>query len=72
MKKGLFKNCKTQYAYDKNAKIYTVMVMLDNRPRILTFRVGDKFTEISIANKQGEVLEILRQEGTQINLIRSK
>jgi len=72
MKKGLFKNCKTQYAYDKNAKIYTVMVMLDNRPRILTFRVGDKFTEISIAKKNGDIIEILRQEGNDISLTRSK
>ena len=72
MKKDLFKNCKTQYAYDKNEKIYTVMVTLDNRPRILTFRVGDNFTEISIANKNGEVLEILRQEGNSINLTKSE
>jgi len=72
MKKGLFKNCKAQYAYDKNQKVYTVMVTLDNRPRILTFRVGDNFTEISIANRDGEVLEILRQEGNDISFTRSK
>ena len=72
MKKGLFKNCETQYAYDKNTKIYTVMAMLDNRPRIFTFRVGNKFTEISIAKKNGEILEILRQEGYEINLVKSK
>lgn len=68
MKKDLFKNCKTQYAYDKKEKIYTVMVNLDNRPRILTFRVGENFTEISIANKKGDILEILRQEGNDISL----
>lgn len=71
MKKGLFKDCKTQYAYDKKEKIYTVMVNLDNRPRILTFRVGENFTEISIANKNGDVLEILRQEGNDISLTKS-
>jgi len=68
MKKDLFKNCKTQYAYDKKEKIYTVMVNLDNRPRILTFTVGENFTEISIANKKGDILEILRQEGNDISL----
>ncbi|NYZ76893.1 hypothetical protein H0O02_01100 [Candidatus Micrarchaeota archaeon] len=68
MKKDLFKNCKTQYAYDNKDKIYTVMVMLDNRPRILTFRVGEKYTEISIANKNGDILEVLRQEGGNITL----
>ena len=72
MKKDLFKNCKAQYAYDKKEKIYTVMVTLDNRPRILTFRVGDDFTEISIANKNGDVLEILRQENDNITLARSE
>ncbi len=72
MKKDLFKNCKAQYAYDKKEKIYTVMVTLDNRPRILTFRVGEDFTEISIANKNGEVLEILRQEKDDITLTRSE
>ncbi len=72
MKKDLFKNCKTQYAYDKKEKIYTVMVTLDNRPRILTFRVGDNFTEISIASKDGDVLEILRQEGINITLSRAE
>ena len=71
MKRGLFKNCKAQYAYDKKGKIYTVMVTLDNRPRILTFRVGDNFTEISIANKKGDILEILRQEGNDISLTKS-
>ena len=72
MKKGLFKNCKTQYAYNKKEKIYTVMVALDNRPRILTFRVGDGFTEISVANKNGDVLEVLRQEGESISLTKSE
>ncbi len=72
MKKDLFKNCKTQYAYDKKEKIYTVMVTLDNRPRIMTFRVGDNYTEISIANKKGDVLEILRQEGSNITLSRTE
>ena len=71
MKARLFKNCKTQYAYDKKDKIYTVMVMLDNRPRILTFRVGENFTEISIANKKGDIIEILRQEGNDISLTKS-
>ena len=71
MKKELFRDCKTQYAYDKKEKIYTVMVTLDNRPRILTFRVGDNFTEISIANRNGDVLEVLRQEGNDIRLTKS-
>jgi hypothetical protein len=72
MKEDLFKNCKIQYAYDNKEKIYTVMVMLDARPRILTFRVSDDYTEISIANKKGDILEILRQEGSNITLHKVK
>jgi hypothetical protein len=72
MKEDLFKNCKIQYAYDNKEKIYTVMVMLDARPRILTFRVSDDYTEISIANKNGDILEILRQEGSNITLHKVK
>ena len=49
MNLALFKNCKTNYAYDKKQKIYSVTVMLNGKPRIITVRVGDKFTELSLA-----------------------
>lgn len=64
----LFKNCKVQYGYDNKEKIYSVMVMLDNRPRILTLRVGDNYTEMAIADMAGNVKEMLRQEGKNITL----
>ena len=62
MIKDLFKNAKVQYAYNQRQKIYSVKVMLDNRPRILTLRVGDDFTELSLADKEGKILEVLREE----------
>lgn len=62
MKPDLFKNCKVQYAYNQRQKIYSIQVMLDNRPRIITVRVGDDFTELSLADKEGNVLEVLRQD----------
>lgn len=65
MIKDLFKNAKVKYAYDKKQKIYSVLVMLDNRPRILTVRTGENFTELSLADKNGTVLEVLRQEEGQ-------
>ena len=68
----LFSNCKVQTAYDNKQKIYTVMTMLDNRPRILTLRVGDNFTELSVAKKTGDVLEVLRQEGNNVSLMKGK
>jgi hypothetical protein len=37
-------------------------VMLDNRPRIITLRVGDDFTELSLADRDGNVLEVLRED----------
>ena len=68
MKKDLFKNCKVQYAYSQKQKIYSVKVMLDNRPRVITVRVGDDFTELSLADQEGNLLEVVRQEnGKGIN-----
>jgi hypothetical protein len=68
MKKDLFKNCKVQYAYDQKQKIYSVKVMLDNRPRVITVRVGGEFTELSLADQDGNILEVVRQEnGKGIN-----
>ena len=62
MKPDLFKNCKVEYGYNQRQKVYSVKVMLDGRPRIMTVRVGDSFTELSLADKDGNVLEVLRQE----------
>jgi hypothetical protein len=59
----LFKNATMQYAYNQRQKIYSVKVTLDNRPRIITMRMGEDFTELSIADTKGNVLEVLRQEG---------
>jgi hypothetical protein len=58
----LFKNAQMQYAYNQRQKIYSMKVVLDNRPRIITMRIGDDFTELSIADTKGNVLEVLRQE----------
>jgi hypothetical protein len=62
MKDDLFKNCKVEYGYNQRQKIYSIKVMLDNRPRIITVRVGDSFTELSLADEKGNILEVLRQE----------
>jgi len=62
MKPDLFKNCKVQYAYNQRQKIYSVKVMLDNRPRIITVRVGADFTELSLADQDGNLLEVVRQQ----------
>ncbi|MFN7991701.1 MAG: hypothetical protein U0R44_06095 [Candidatus Micrarchaeia archaeon] len=58
----LFKNCKVEYGYNQRQKIYSVKVSLDGRPRIITVRVGDNFTELSLADMKGTVLEVLREE----------
>jgi len=59
---GIFKNCKVQYAYNQRQKIYSVSAMLDGRPRIITMRVGENFTDVSLADQKGNLLEVLRQE----------
>jgi hypothetical protein len=62
MAENLFKNCKVEYGYNQRQKIYSIKVMLDNRPRIITIRAGESFTEVSLADTKGNVLEVLRQE----------
>lgn len=61
-KDDLFKNCKVEYGYNQRQKIYSIKVMLDGRPRIITVRVGENFTEMSLADKDGNILEVLRQD----------
>jgi hypothetical protein len=58
----LFKDSTIQYAYNQRQKIYSVNVELYNRPRILTLRMGEDFTELSIASQKGDPLEVLRQQ----------
>jgi hypothetical protein len=73
MKPDLFKNCKVEYGYNQRQKIYSVKVMLDGRPRIITVRVGENFTELSLADQKGNVLEVLRQEdGKGVSFSKSK
>ncbi len=62
MADDIFRNCKVEYGYNQRQKIYSIKVMLDNRPRIITVRVGEAFTEVSLADQKGNVLEVLRQE----------
>jgi hypothetical protein len=61
-KTDIYKGCKVEYGYNQRQKIYSIKVMLDNRPRIITVRVGESFTEMSLADQKGNVLEILRQD----------
>jgi|GEM_PF-1130183 hypothetical protein len=62
MKPQDFRNCKVQYAYDRKQKMYSVLVMLNKQLRVVTLRMGDKFTELSLSDRDGNVLEMLRQE----------
>jgi hypothetical protein len=58
----LFKDSKVRYAYDKEQRIYSVLVRLDDVPRVLTVRAGQDFTELSLSDTKGNVLEMLRQQ----------
>jgi hypothetical protein len=57
-----FANCQVQYGYNQRQRIYSVATEFDGRPRILTVRVGENFMEMSLADRQGNVLETMRQE----------
>ena len=58
----LFNKAKIQYAYNQRQKIYSVKVELENRPRIITVRIGETFTELSLCDMEGNVLEVAREE----------
>lgn len=62
MVSDIFKNCKVEYGYNQRQKIYSVQVTLDGRPRIITMRVGENFSEVSLADLKGNVLEVIREE----------
>ena len=62
MRPEIFKGCKVQYSFDNNQKIYSAKVFLEGRPRIMTLRVGADFTELSLADENGKLLEILREK----------
>jgi len=66
---NLIKGSKFEYAYDKSRKIYSVKVSLNKKPRILTMIVGPSYLEFSLADTNGNVLELLRQEGSKINVV---
>lgn len=66
---NLIKNSKFEYAYDKSRKIYSVKVFLNKKPRILTMILGNDYIEFSLADIKGNVLEILRQQGSKIDVI---
>ncbi len=62
MKANLFKNCKVEYAHNQKENVYSVKVIMEGKPRIITVRVGDKFAELSLADQKGNIIEVLRQE----------
>ncbi|MEW6748207.1 MAG: hypothetical protein AB1295_00660 [Candidatus Micrarchaeota archaeon] len=63
LKEDIFKDCQVQYGYNQRQKIYSIQATLYGRPRIITVRVGESFTEVSLADrKDSKVLEVLRQE----------
>lgn len=67
MDPSIFKGCKVQYSFDNNEKVYSVKVFLEGKPRIMTLRVGADFTELSLADLNGKLLEILREKKGKVS-----
>ncbi|VVC04102.1 Uncharacterised protein [Candidatus Bilamarchaeum dharawalense] len=59
---GAFRDCRMKYAYDNKQDIYSVSVTLNNQPMVVTVRTGGAFTELSLSDRQGNVVEMWRQE----------
>lgn len=72
MRKEFFENAKIQYAYDDKHKIYSMVVWLNKKPRILTFRVGGELVEASISDLKGNVLEVLSHENGSLKFMKKK
>lgn len=53
-------------------QIYSMIVELNNQPRIITVRVSSDFVEMSIADKNGNVLETLSHEKGQLKFMQFK
>jgi hypothetical protein len=51
--------------------IYSVEITLKGKPVILTIGIGDKAMVVSLADRQGNAIEDVRQEGSQIVINRN-
>ncbi len=68
----IFENCTVQFAYNQRQRIYSIQATLDGRPRIITMRVGDQFSEVSLADASGNILEVVREgDGRGITMSRT-
>ena len=64
----LIKNSKFETAYDKSRRIYSVKVALNKKPYILTMIVAQNALEFSLADKDGNVIEVMRQQGSSLDV----
>lgn len=67
-----FKNCDVKYAYDKNNQIYSIKIMLEGKPAIVTIRAGKDLMDITVTNEQGKVVEYVGQKGKQLEYTRNE
>lgn len=67
-----FKNSEVHYAYNKETDIYSVSVLFNNRPMILTVRAGKDTMDISLVDKRnGELVEYIGQSSNKITFQRN-
>jgi hypothetical protein len=67
----ILKGAKMQYAYNKDTRIYSAKFFIElpnkkKEERIFTMRVSKDFLEYSIADAKGNVLEMIKQEGSKL------
>jgi len=69
----LLSKSEMKYAYNKDTKIYSVKFYIKRKgkreERILSMLVSPKYLEYSIADKNGDILEVIRQEGRKIKYV---
>jgi len=57
-----FKNCEVKYAFDNDKKIYSVKVLFNGKPMILTMRVGKDIMDMTLTDTNGNEIEYIGQQ----------
>ena len=68
----ILSNAKMQYAYEGDKKIYTAKFTLKGKPRIFTMVLSQDSVEFSLSDLQGNVLEVITQQGSNLEFMNLK
>ncbi len=62
----LFNNAMVRFGRNRDEQTYTVSALIDGQTHIVTLRIGNNFTELSLAQTDGTLIEVLREENGSV------